>query len=316
MVFLSATLPNSVEFAEWVCSIHHDPCHVVSTDFRPTPLAHYGYPLGNDKLFLVCYLMPIILLFLNNMMHMVCIMKNFCCCMVMIKYYFIKQQSSNTPYTLHYAIITNIFFNTFRCCTMQLVDEKGRFKTENFKLMKAFLSDEDNSASTTDASVDKNRVDAAAQQGRGKKDKNKESKKKEPSLQTKKTIAPDISNEIKKIISSIQSMQLDPVIIFSFSRRECEMYAAMLAGKAQRGKAADPSLAALDFNNAEEKAAVSEIFNSAIECLSEDDRKLPFIQSMLPMLQRGVGVHHSGLLPVLKELVEILFQEQLIKVRE
>ncbi len=32
------------------------------------------------------------------------------------------------------------------------------------------------------------------------------------------------------------------------------------------------------------------------------------------MLRRGIGVHHSGLLPILKEVVEILFQEGLIKV--
>lgn len=31
-------------------------------------------------------------------------------------------------------------------------------------------------------------------------------------------------------------------------------------------------------------------------------------------LQRGIGVHHSGLLPILKEVIEILFQEGLIKV--
>ena len=35
---------------------------------------------------------------------------------------------------------------------------------------------------------------------------------------------------------------------------------------------------------------------------------------MLPMLKRGIGVHHSGLLPLLKEVVEILFQEGLLKV--
>jgi hypothetical protein len=34
---------------------------------------------------------------------------------------------------------------------------------------------------------------------------------------------------------------------------------------------------------------------------------------MLAMLRKGIGVHHSGLLPVLKELVEILFQEHLVK---
>jgi len=32
------------------------------------------------------------------------------------------------------------------------------------------------------------------------------------------------------------------------------------------------------------------------------------------MVQRGVGVHHGGLLPILKEMVEILFGRGLVKV--
>ena len=32
------------------------------------------------------------------------------------------------------------------------------------------------------------------------------------------------------------------------------------------------------------------------------------------MVRQGVGVHHSGLLPIVKELVELLFAEGLIKV--
>ena len=35
---------------------------------------------------------------------------------------------------------------------------------------------------------------------------------------------------------------------------------------------------------------------------------------MLPLLKRGIGIHHSGLLPILKETIEILFAEGLIKV--
>ena len=38
------------------------------------------------------------------------------------------------------------------------------------------------------------------------------------------------------------------------------------------------------------------------------------IHAILPMLKRGIGIHHSGLLPILKELVELLFQEGLLKV--
>jgi antiviral helicase SKI2 len=35
---------------------------------------------------------------------------------------------------------------------------------------------------------------------------------------------------------------------------------------------------------------------------------------MQTLLKRGIGVHHSGILPILKEVVEMLFQEGLVKV--
>ena len=36
--FLSATIPNAREFAEWIVKIKQQPCNVVYTDYRPTPL--------------------------------------------------------------------------------------------------------------------------------------------------------------------------------------------------------------------------------------------------------------------------------------
>ena len=38
------------------------------------------------------------------------------------------------------------------------------------------------------------------------------------------------------------------------------------------------------------------------------------VEHVLPLLLRGIGIHHSGLLPILKETIEILFSEGLIKV--
>ncbi|RHZ55360.1 hypothetical protein Glove_416g4 [Diversispora epigaea] len=52
-IFLSATIPNAMEFAEWICKIHAQPCHVVYTDFRPTPLQHYIYPCGGEGIYQV-----------------------------------------------------------------------------------------------------------------------------------------------------------------------------------------------------------------------------------------------------------------------
>lgn len=53
MVFLSATMSNATEFAEWICNLRKQPCHVVYTDFRPTPLQHYVFPMGGAGLYLV-----------------------------------------------------------------------------------------------------------------------------------------------------------------------------------------------------------------------------------------------------------------------
>lgn len=52
-VFLSATIPNAREFAEWIVKIKSQPCSVVYTDFRPTPLQHYLFPSGAQGIYLV-----------------------------------------------------------------------------------------------------------------------------------------------------------------------------------------------------------------------------------------------------------------------
>jgi ATP-dependent RNA helicase DOB1 len=92
----------------------------------------------------------------------------------------------------------------------------------------------------------------------------------------------------------------NPVIVFSFSKRECENLALQMSQ--------------LAFNDEGEKDMVGKVFESAISALSEEDRGLPQIQHIIPLLRRGIGIHHSGLLPILKEVIEILFQEGLIKV--
>ncbi|KAL8431029.1 hypothetical protein Efla_007613 [Eimeria flavescens] len=53
------------------------------------------------------------------------------------------------------------------------------------------------------------------------------------------------------------------------------------------------------------------------ECLkrlSPADRELRQIDLVLKLAQRGIGIHHGGLLPIIKEMVEILFQRGLVRV--
>nr|KJB67123.1 hypothetical protein B456_010G175700 [Gossypium raimondii] len=204
-VFLSATVPNAKEFADWVAKVHKQPCHIVYTDYRPTPLQHYIFPAGGDGLFLV-------------------------------------------------------------------VDEKGKFREDSFqKALNALVPTSES---------DKKRNNGKSQNG---------------------LVMGKVSeqSDIFKLVKMIIQRQYDPVIIFSFSKRECEFLAMQMAK--------------MDLNDDDEKGNIETVFWSAMDMLSDDDKKLPQVSNMLPLLKRGIGVHHSGLLPILKEVIEILFQEGLIK---
>ncbi|XP_031433324.1 exosome RNA helicase MTR4-like [Clupea harengus] len=204
-VFLSATIPNARQFAEWICHLHKQPCHVVYTDYRPTPLQHYIFPAGGDGLHLV-------------------------------------------------------------------VDENGEFREDNFNTAMQVLRD----AGDSGGSAGGGKWDAKGRRGGTKGPSN-----------------------VFKIVKMIMERNFQPVIIFSFSKKECEAYALQVSK--------------LEFNTDEEKKLVEEVFNNAIDCLSDEDKKLPQVEHVLPLLKRGIGIHHGGLLPILKETIEILFSEGLIK---
>mmetsp|Transcript_33006 Transcript_33006/g.43475 ORF Transcript_33006/g.43475 Transcript_33006/m.43475 type:complete len:146 (+) Transcript_33006:1297-1734(+) len=105
---------------------------------------------------------------------------------------------------------------------------------------------------------------------------------------------------MRKLIMLIVSKGLDPCIVFSFSKRECEQFSM--------------SLKNCDFNTEDERESVGKIYSNAIETLSAEDQQLPQITMMLPLLKRGIGIHHGGLLPIIKEVIELLFQDGLVKV--
>jgi antiviral helicase SKI2 len=57
------------------------------------------------------------------------------------------------------------------------------------------------------------------------------------------------------------------------------------------------------------------LLNQVFGRLSPVDQELPQVLRLKDMLCRGIGVHHSGLLlPILKETVEILFAQSIVKV--
>jgi antiviral helicase SKI2 len=102
------------------------------------------------------------------------------------------------------------------------------------------------------------------------------------------------------LVGLLQKRDLLPVVMFTFSKKKCEEYADCL----------EP----LDLLNASEKSEVHVFVEKALIRLRGDDRLLPQILRTREMLSRGIGVHHGGLLPLVKEMVEILFSKGLVKV--
>lgn len=209
-IFLSATLPNAKEFAMWVSQLHSEPCHVVYTEYRPTPLKHYGFALGGDEM-----------------------------------------------YTLK--------------------DAEGHFRSHNFLAV----------CDIVDSYKESNKRKSATEVNKWQKN--------EASLSEESKF-----NDIERLVELFYNSEYLPAIFFVFNKRKTEMMGLQLKK--------------LDLTTPEEKESIRLVFNNAISTLNENDQQLEPIQQVLALLERGIGVHHSGLLPIIKEVTEILFQESLIKV--
>ncbi|KAF8915101.1 antiviral helicase [Mucidula mucida] len=91
-----------------------------------------------------------------------------------------------------------------------------------------------------------------------------------------------------------------PVVVFTLSKKRCEENAGTLTNQ--------------DLCTTVEKSEVHVAIEKALSRLKGSDKKLPQISRMRDLLTRGIGVHHGGLLPIVKELVEILFARGLVKI--
>ncbi|RUP46089.1 NUC185 domain-containing protein [Jimgerdemannia flammicorona] len=102
------------------------------------------------------------------------------------------------------------------------------------------------------------------------------------------------------MIGFLSKKQLLPVVVFTFSKRKCDEFASGLPN--------------IDLCSNSEKSKVHVFIEKNLSRLHGDDRQLPQVLRMRQLLKRGIAVHHGGLLPIIKEMVEILFAERLVKV--
>ncbi|KAF5841458.1 NUC185 domain-containing protein [Dunaliella salina] len=70
----------------------------------------------------------------------------------------------------------------------------------------------------------------------------------------------------------------------------------------------------MDLTTSEEKHTIHVFLKKSLSRLNEADQNLPQIALLRDLLCRGLGVHHAGLLPIMKEVVEMLVCEGIVKV--
>ena len=104
-------------------------------------------------------------------------------------------------------------------------------------------------------------------------------------------------NDLSKFL---QEKEFLPALIFCFSRKKCETYAGSIHNS---------------FLDGEEKNRVYSRFKQLI-ALNLGEKGFQYRQTteLERWLDKGVAVHHSGLLPMIKEIVEVLFAEGFIKI--
>ena len=101
------------------------------------------------------------------------------------------------------------------------------------------------------------------------------------------------------LITHLQEKELLPALFFVLSRKDCEKYAKKVEGT---------------LITSSEVADVRHVWNFHLRNHRAKLEVLPQYHLLFELVQRGIAFHHSGIIPTLKEIVEILFGKGLIKV--
>ncbi|KAF4306971.1 Helicase [Botryosphaeria dothidea] len=253
LILLSATVPNTYEFASWVGRTKKKNIYVISTPKRPVPLEHY--------------------LWSNKAMH-------------------------------------------------KIVDADKHFVEKGWKDANDILSGKDKVKASKPEESNASRGGGNHRGGRGDQRGGRGGTQQRGGAQQRgrggapaqrsrgniartgrgggRTTAAQDRNIWVHLVQHLRKENLLPACIFVFSKKRCEENADALAN--------------LDFCTASEKSAIHMTIEKSIARLKPEDRVLPQIRRLRELLSRGIAVHHGGMLPIVKEVVEILFAKTLVKI--
>ena len=110
--------------------------------------------------------------------------------------------------------------------------------------------------------------------------------------------AKSYKHQMNELVARLSERTLLPALFFVFSRKDCERFAA------------NCEHTLLDSSDT---ASVKHILDFHLHRYGEALKNMPQYHTLRALLERGIAFHHSGLLPVLKEIVEILFGKGFVK---
>lgn len=108
----------------------------------------------------------------------------------------------------------------------------------------------------------------------------------------------EYTHRLNRTIEWLEEKELLPALVFVFSRKQCEVYAHHV------------ERTLLDTSDS---AVVRHILSFHLHRYKEELDKTPQYHQLVDLLYRGIAFHHSGLLPILKEAVELLFARGYVK---
>lgn len=103
---------------------------------------------------------------------------------------------------------------------------------------------------------------------------------------------------VNKLVEYLKNNNLAPALFFIFSRKETEKLARSVQQR---------------LVSVEEASEIENIFNYELRNFRKIYETSPQYIEIHNLLIKGVAYHHSGLVPILKEVIEILFEKGLIK---
>ncbi len=106
-------------------------------------------------------------------------------------------------------------------------------------------------------------------------------------------------NDIPSTVKWLKDNDLLQAIFFAFSKKECEFLANTIE---------------FDLIGHDEKHKIEVLFNKHMQPHLKKYENVGQINVIKNLLLKGVAYHHSGMLSILKEIVEIIFKEGLAKV--